>query len=279
MANTATTLFNGSHSSQADNQPLLQAPVQEVFSSIQGEGPYVGVRQLFVRFAHCHLKCAYCDTPMTSDTGEAVWYDTPQSTSPKLLPNPLTVDDLLNGLIPMLKASPHHSVSFTGGEPLLYHKFLRELFPKIQKHCKTYLETSGTQPEFLDFVVDATDIVSMDMKLPSTTGFELPITEHQAFYARCNSHPNVETFVKLVVNEQTTNDELQAVRKIVTNPTTTIVIQPETKLIGPMQTKQPASPPTLAITPLKLIQLQDTLLQWYPDVRVIPQTHKLVSCL
>ena len=41
----------------------MKAPVREMFVSVQGEGPYVGYRQLFVRFPKCNLNCIYCDTP------------------------------------------------------------------------------------------------------------------------------------------------------------------------------------------------------------------------
>ncbi|MCZ7372375.1 MAG: 7-carboxy-7-deazaguanine synthase QueE, partial [Candidatus Methanoperedens sp.] len=41
----------------------MDAQISEIFNSIQGEGPYVGVRQVFVRFQKCQLHCAYCDTP------------------------------------------------------------------------------------------------------------------------------------------------------------------------------------------------------------------------
>ena len=36
--------------------------LSEIFSSIQGEGPYAGERHLFVRFSECHRDCIFCDT-------------------------------------------------------------------------------------------------------------------------------------------------------------------------------------------------------------------------
>jgi pyruvate-formate lyase-activating enzyme len=41
------------------------ARVVEVFSSIQGEAELVGVRQIFLRFFGCNLRCGWCDSPET----------------------------------------------------------------------------------------------------------------------------------------------------------------------------------------------------------------------
>jgi len=40
--------------------------VQEVFLSIQGEGPFTGHKAVFVRLAGCNLQCPQCDTDYTS---------------------------------------------------------------------------------------------------------------------------------------------------------------------------------------------------------------------
>lgn len=36
--------------------------VQEIFHTIQGEGPYAGNPAVFIRLAGCNLKCHFCDT-------------------------------------------------------------------------------------------------------------------------------------------------------------------------------------------------------------------------
>ena len=36
--------------------------IREIFTSIQGEGPCIGQKHIFVRFCKCNLTCDYCDT-------------------------------------------------------------------------------------------------------------------------------------------------------------------------------------------------------------------------
>lgn len=40
--------------------------IQEVFGTIQGEGPFNGMPAVFVRLAGCNLKCFWCDTDFES---------------------------------------------------------------------------------------------------------------------------------------------------------------------------------------------------------------------
>ena len=41
--------------------------VNEIFKSIQGEGPNFGKPAIFLRIAQCNLKCTWCDTKYTWD--------------------------------------------------------------------------------------------------------------------------------------------------------------------------------------------------------------------
>jgi 7-carboxy-7-deazaguanine synthase len=249
--------------------PLETAPLQEVFSSVQGEGCYVGYRQVFVRFAHCHLKCAYCDTPMHTPSGECFIEQHPGAGHSAQLPNPVSTATLMQTLHQLFSQGEHHSVSFTGGEPLLYHRFLKACLPQVQPLCKTYLETSGTQPEFLEAVLPWVDIVAMDIKLPSATREAPQFEAHHAFYAMAKTNPKTELMIKLVFNHQITAEELEQVSRIVSDPEIPIILQPET----------PLDSPHLAIDAQKLFWIEQTLLKKHATVRVIPQTHKMMKLL
>ena len=70
--------------------PVGHAFISEMFSGIQGEGPYVGVRQVFVRLAGCDLRCHWCDTPASLVRRGAGRYETsPGSREFTERPNPV----------------------------------------------------------------------------------------------------------------------------------------------------------------------------------------------
>jgi 7-carboxy-7-deazaguanine synthase len=249
--------------------PQKSAPLQEIFSSIQGEGIFVGKRQVFVRFAHCHLKCAYCDTPMTTPSGQCHVENPPGSGNLTYYNNPMTPDTLVGIIKELLQVSPHHSVSFTGGEPLLYHQFLQQVFPAVRQQAPIYLETSGTQPDFLEAVLPWVDFIAMDIKLPSATLEPEQFDNHARFYELARSNRNTTCFVKLVFNQHSTQEELDAVRRIVTDPQTPIILQPETSLADRQ----------VHINPSQVLAFESALSRHFSDVRVIPQTHKMLNVL
>ena len=44
--------------------------IKEIFESIQGEGPFIGYKQLFIRFCGCNLNCRYCDTDFDKESSK-----------------------------------------------------------------------------------------------------------------------------------------------------------------------------------------------------------------
>lgn len=238
--------------------------VAEIFSSIQGEGKYVGYRQLFVRLAGCNLSCDYCDTPVSRGRMAAANIETAAGSRQfATLANPLQAGELSRRINTLLD-SPHHSVSFTGGEPLLQAEALAGLLPEI--NGLIYLETNGVLPDKLATVLDAVDIISMDIKLPSVTGRQY-WPEHREFLKLATS---CDVFVKIVLTGQTTDAEFQQALALVAavDAGIPVVLQP----VSPVANVS-------GITPEAVLRLQRVALDVLTDVRVIPQTHKFMGQL
>ncbi len=245
-----------------------QAVVQEVFSSIQGEGLYAGERQIFVRLAHCHLHCAYCDTPMTTPRGDCLVETEPGSHHWVSVPGVQRTEETEMLIAGLLAKAPHHSVSFTGGEPLLYPDYLSELMKRVQAlGVQTYLETSGTQPHSLAKVLPYTDIISMDVKLPSTTQQAARWQQHIDFYNTAKQAEGVSLFIKCVVNQDSNTDELLGLLPICADSETVVFLQPETDLQNAGK---------IRISSQHLLDLHAFLAKHLIRVKVLPQTHKLM---
>ena len=134
---------------------MVNGRIVEIFRSIQGEGPYAGVAQAFVRLFECNMHCVWCDTPQSIGDGkkEFITY---------------TPEELFKAIGPLTKNI--HSVSITGGEPLIQVDFLKAFLTLLKKHkFTTHLDTNGTLPENLRALLPLIDIIAMDMKLPSST--------------------------------------------------------------------------------------------------------------
>jgi organic radical activating enzyme len=154
----------------------MRGRINEIFSSIQGEGVYAGQRQIFVRFSGCNLRCSYCDTE----------FDTSQEYSAR---------ELLSEIASFGKG--FHSISFTGGEPLLQKDFLKEILALVkQAGERTYLETNGTLPLALREVIENVDIIAMDIKLPSSGGHNDFWQEHRESLSICAGK---DVFIKAVI--------------------------------------------------------------------------------
>ena len=243
--------------------------ISEIFSSIQGEGMLAGRRQIFVRLMECNLDCRYCDTDfeksdicrLESKPGSGTFINLPQ---PLPLHKVAAIFDDWRTQLP----GAHHSVSFTGGEPLLNADALREWFPEIRKTLPIHLETNGTMHLALRQVLPHLDYISMDMKLPSTAGCTEQLWELHSLFLREARGSNVS--VKVVVSEQSSANEIEQVCDVISSVDVELplFLQPLTLPDG-----------AIGITAAHILRLQELASSRLPDVRVIPQMHKLLGAL
>ena len=259
---------------------IAEAHLVEIFSSLQGEGPYAGARHLFVRFYGCHLNCSFCDTPESVTQRHPGGFkpdafrfeQTPGRRDFERIDNPIDVRDLLT-YVDRLDASQglHQAIAFTGGEPLMQISFLEQLLPVLRAEGrKVYLETSGDLHRALERVLPWLDVVAMDIKLPSVSLNKPRWDEHRQFLQVCQDG-GVECFVKVVVSGDTDPNELQKAAQIVwdVSPQATFVIQPVT----------PHAATDYAATPEQLLRWHALVARYIKDVRVIPQCHKMMGQL
>jgi organic radical activating enzyme len=165
----------------------VKAKISEVFDSIQGEGIYMGERQVFVRFFGCNLECRFCDTKMT----HCAEYES------QALMDEIKRHQRLSGVI-----------SYTGGEPLLQSGFLKEMMPMaLRNNYRNYLETNGTLPEALAEVIDHVNVIAMDVKLPSSTGLDAHWGKHREFLKIALKK---DVFLKAILCESTSDEDIQS---------------------------------------------------------------------
>ena len=249
----------------------MNDPVQisEMFSSIQGEGYLAGRRQIFIRLAECNLECSYCDTDHARQDTCRIETD-PGSTEFACLPQPLLLLDVLQIMAGWCQKLPgaHHSISLTGGEPLLQADSLASWLPALRRVLPIHLETNGTMHLALEQVVGQVDYVSMDMKLPSTSGCTEHLWDLHREFLRVAHATTVS--VKVVVSEETTLDEIGQVCGIIADVDrlTPLFLQPLS--IGN---------DGIGISVTHLLRLQEAASARLPDVRVIPQMHRMLGAL
>lgn len=228
-----------------------KAKIIEIFSSIQGEGPYIGVKQLFIRFSGCNLQCDYCDT--NSDFSGSCLEFTPEE---------------LRKYIQDFNLRTVHSISITGGEPLIWADFLQEFLQEISSltGSKIYLETNSTLKNNLEKIIDYIDIISADIKLPSASGIEGSFAIHDEFFKTAKKYDK-EIFAKVVFDENILDDEIAHCLKLAEKYNLPLVLQPKT------------SGEKISVEPEKILEIFNKFLDNYPNVRLIPQVHKFLGVM
>jgi len=94
--------------------------INEIFYSVQGEGPETGMVCWFIRTTGCNLTCSFCDTPYAFNEGTEMTFE--------------QISEQIN--------NDCKNIVITGGEPLL-QKDLLDLI-KYLGNYNFYIETNGT---------------------------------------------------------------------------------------------------------------------------------------
>ena len=235
----------------------------EIFSSVQGEGKYVGCRQIFIRSAECNLNCAYCDTNFKRAAFCNVETSAGSMTFEKIK-NPVDAAQVAEIIKNFSSQVPTQAVSFTGGEPLLNWKFIREVAEIIKPaELKIFLETNGTLADELSQIIDIVDIISADIKLPSVAGNNF---DRHAEFLKIAAQKDL--YAKIVISAETTLEEFDAAINLLEkiSPQILLILQPVTPVKN-----------VKAIPARKILELQARALRKLKSVRVIPQTHRLLN--
>jgi len=229
------------------------ASVSEIFSSVQGEGIYAGERQIFVRFAGCPWRCDYCDTP------ESLVEAGHRQMSP---------EEVLKE-VQKLRHQEIETVSLTGGEPLGQVSFLEGFLPLLRNQSlRIYLETSGTLVGALSRIVNLTDVVAFDIKLPSAIGRNFWKEHEESLRVSAR-----KGFVKIVLTEKSEYGEVEIAASLLSrcNPIPPVVLQPSTIFNG------------VGTIPLdRMLKFRGIVEKCLPhssDIRILPQLHKIWGIL
>ena len=261
----------------------LRGHLSEMFCSIQGEGLFVGERQIFVRTAGCAATCSWCDTVYSKvRTPRFVIHHAPKNAPRPWRENPVSLADVLADLAGIASANePVHTVSITGGEPLEQPEFVHELARSLRASgFRIHLETAGLHPDALASLIEYIDVVAMDVKLESATGVDHRAA-HQAFLrvmtgACFDAHraSGRSAFVKVIVDLKATVDEIEGAAMLVAGASRALpfVIQPESEtLLGRHSTRESRA---------ALLDLAGAGARaagrHLGDVRVIPQVHRVL---
>ena len=227
----------------------MNAKILEIFQSIQGEGKYAGVKQVFVRFFECNMHCVWCDTPASIGDTTRHYQE-------------MGLKDVVQKIAGLKGGS--HSVSLTGGEPLLQTPFIKALLPHLKKmKLPAYLETNGIFSDELARIIDDVDIVAMDIKLPSSTKCREYWKEHADFLKVALQK---DVFIKTVISSDTDKSDIMKavglVKKIA--PDVLFILQPNTYELhnGVMK---------------RCLEFQDYCLKYLPNARILPQVHKFMK--
>jgi 7-carboxy-7-deazaguanine synthase len=124
--------------------------INEIFYSVQGEGKWTGLPNIFIRTTGCNLRCKYCDTKYAYDDGTEM---------------------SMESIVKHIGKYPGKYVCITGGEPLLQDEISYLVTMLLKKGYNICLETNGSM-NIKSFSDKKSLMISLDIKCPSSNMHE-----------------------------------------------------------------------------------------------------------
>ncbi|MEM0492808.1 MAG: radical SAM protein [Candidatus Thermoplasmatota archaeon] len=140
------SLFHKSHSLSRILTIVLLMLVNEIFYSIQGEGSWMGLPNIFIRLTGCNLRCLFCDTTYAYDQGFE-----------------MSIDEIIKEV----ERYPYRFICITGGEPLIQQETLELIDNLVAKGYTICIETNGSI-SVKPLVSKQRVMISLDVKCPSS---------------------------------------------------------------------------------------------------------------
>jgi 7-carboxy-7-deazaguanine synthase len=120
--------------------------INEIFYSIQGEGKWTGIKNIFIRTTGCNLRCSFCDTTYAYTDGVD-----------------MTIEEIVNNI----SNYPCKYICITGGEPLFQNETLKLVEYLLREKYKVSIETNGSI-KINQYIDKNSLMISLDIKCPSS---------------------------------------------------------------------------------------------------------------
>ena len=155
---------------------VIKIKVSEIFTSFQGEGPYVGTPSTFLRLYGCNLDCEWCDTDIST-------YEI------------LSVDDVAEILLTQMEFNNIKTLIITGGEPTLQMEEIKRLIKELPDDIRIQMETNGS---IFEYIPEIEYVIS-------------PKEDKERVFKNYYAYEN--TFFKFVITSQDDLDEVIALKE------------------------------------------------------------------
>jgi len=181
--------------------------VNEIFSSIEGEGIRTGYPATFIRLYGCNLNCSYCDTRYSCEGHDGTEMN-------------------VSEVIEKAKEVGVKRITLTGGEPLI-HKNVEELVDElVNEGFEVNIETNGSV-DIYPYIKKENVIITMDYKLISS-GMNDKMNERNFKYLR------PQDVLKFVVGNKQDLDVMKEILEV-HKPNCNIFVSPVFEQIEPVE--------------------------------------------